>query len=100
MSTTLLLLLSAALIGSGVGLVWRDLNSARRSAIALSLEAESDRKDGRASMFSPSEAPRANLERLGVLLARGSIAGPEHTEAGAAGSSAMIQQWAALQPVI
>ena len=46
MTTMLLLLLSGALIGTGVSLIWRDLHNKRRDAFVLSRDPKVDPQVG------------------------------------------------------
>jgi hypothetical protein len=109
MSTTVLLLLSAAMIGTGLSLVWRDLHVARRNALAGSPETE--RGSGvdvgsPAAKVAPSAAPatRAPLTTLGgklaALLSRRGAPESDLPRPDAALASATARQWAELQPAI
>ncbi len=61
MTTMLLLLLSGALIGTGVSLIWRDLHNKRRDAFVLSRDPEG-RSGGRSPMSRlRSRAPAASV---------------------------------------
>jgi hypothetical protein len=108
MSTTLLLLLSAALIGTGVSLVWRDLHAARRNTLAISPDEEcGDDADagGTGSKASTPSAgggqPQPTLgAKLGALLLRGETVQRELPREDTERPSATAQKWASLQPVI
>ena len=123
MTTMLLLLLSGALIGTGISLVWRDLHNKRRDAFVLSRDPKADpgsepdieitvsRSAASVPISKPApvEAPalRRSLSSQLLRIARGGV--PAADEApkedalpppDAARPSATAQQWAALQPVV
>ena len=123
MTTMLLLLLSGALIGTGVSLIWRDVHNKRRDAFVLSRDPKTDPEavpdvekpvspaaSAPISKPAPTEAPapRRTLssQLLGIVRGGGVPAADEAPSneplprPDAARPSATAQQWAALQPVV
>ncbi len=119
MTTILLLLLSGALIGTGVSLIWRDLHNKRRDALVLSRDPKADAEPD-VEVSRPAEsitlsappptdvrpAPRRSLSTRLLKIARGASVADETPRdepmlrPDAARPSATAQQWAVLQPVI
>src|SRR5262245_10131859 len=76
--TTMLLLLSIALIGTGVGLVWRDLHSKRRNTFVLSRDSKGDTETGSGVEITVSRADPVSVAghaEAGVPTPRLTLAG-------------------------
>jgi hypothetical protein len=91
MRTTLLLLLSGAMIAAGVGLIWRDVRKRRRESFVVPRDLESGAGDD------------ADVEITAVPRQRAAPTDSGGTAVpfpGGAGSADAAAHWAALQPVI
>lgn len=117
MTTTLLLLLSCVLIGTGVSLIWRDLHRRQRDAFVLwrdpateagaEPEVEITVSRRAASAPLPTAAPAETRQPAGSLgsklqpLVSDNLDGDDALPRPDAGRpSATAQQWAGLQPVV
>ena len=96
MTTTILLILSGVLIGTGIGLIWRDVHKRRRDAFVLPRDSQG------------GQEPQPDLE---ISVSRGAVAPPTldsklppepegASRRSAPRSSALPKQWTALQSVI
>lgn len=123
MTTMLLLLLSGVLIGTGISLIWRDVNNKRRDAFVLSRDAKQDpesepdieitvsRPAASVPLSKPAPAeqspPRRSLSSQLLKISRGGTPVADEAPSGepmlppdAVRPSSTAQQWAALQPLI
>jgi hypothetical protein len=106
MTTTVLLILSGVLIGTGVSLIWRDVHRRRRDAFVLRRDPQSETEP--APDLEITIARRGAAEPRAQLASAGSQLLPPEPDAGddapprlgTARSSALAKQWSALQPVI
>ena len=99
MSTILLLLLSGALIGTGISLIWRDVHRKRRAAFVLQRDAQAEappQPDVEITIARPGDGPRSGTMKAGALPAAPAVAQPI---AVALDASAVMQRWESLQSV-
>jgi hypothetical protein len=103
MSTTLLLLFSGVLIGTGVSLIWRDIHKRRRSAFVLQRDTQSEtapQPDVEITIARPDAAAKPGSRPAGgVAPGAGGQSPAVEPVSAALDSQTVAQRWNAMQPM-
>ncbi len=104
MSTTLLLLFSGILIGTGVSLIWRDVHKRRRSAFVLERDTQAEaapKPDVEITIARSGDGakPGSRPVRAAAVATQGQAAAAEPAST-ALDSQTVVQRWEAVQPMV
>ncbi len=100
MSTTMLLLLSGALIGAGVSLIWLDVYKRQRGTFVIARDRKAGPEAEPETEITVSRRAEPALKPGEAAAAEGALAPEEMPRPDGARPSAIAQQWAMLQPAI